>query len=34
MYHVLGIVALIIAVGAISGIARAHLEERRANRPP
>jgi hypothetical protein len=34
MYHVVGIVGLIIAVGAISGIVRARLEERRANRRP
>jgi hypothetical protein len=32
MIHVIGIVAFIIALGAISGIVRAHLEERRANR--
>lgn len=32
MHHVFGIVALIVLAGAIAGLVRAHLEERRAKR--
>ncbi|MGO8920426.1 MAG: hypothetical protein ACLQJR_31405 [Stellaceae bacterium] len=34
MYHVFGIIAFIIAVGAIGGVVRAHLEERAERRRP
>ncbi len=32
MVHVFGIVALIILVGALGGLTRSYLEDRRSNR--